>query len=155
MWKLEASIEKVWDAIYYFENWPQWWEYVESVTETKEADDLRVGSIRHYTWKTVLGCKLLFDVETVRVEPPFLLEGRARGELNGTGIWELSEDKPITTVQYDWKVSTDKIWMNFLTPIARPFFKWNHDQVMKKGGEGLVNLLSLVNLLNCELINSY
>ena len=31
--------------------------------------------------------------------------------------------------------------MNLLAPIARPVFAWNHDWVMKRGGEGLSRLL--------------
>ena len=80
-------------------------------------------------------------METTRVEPPSIIEGRAIGELQGTGKWALSEENGLTTVRYDWKVETTKAWMNFLAPIARPFFSWNHDVVMGWGGEGLAKQL--------------
>ena len=38
-------------------------------------------------------------------------------------------------------MSTTKPWMNLLAPIARPVFEWNHDWVMRNGGEGLASLL--------------
>jgi hypothetical protein len=31
--------------------------------------------------------------------------------------------------------------MNFLAPIARPVFRWNHNVVMHQGGQGLADLL--------------
>jgi hypothetical protein len=31
--------------------------------------------------------------------------------------------------------------MNLLAPLARPVFAWNHDVVMRWGGEGLARLL--------------
>jgi hypothetical protein len=31
--------------------------------------------------------------------------------------------------------------MNLLAPVARPIFAWNHDYVMRNGGEGLARLL--------------
>jgi hypothetical protein len=38
-------------------------------------------------------------------------------------------------------VKTTEWWMNLLAPIARPLFAWNHDVVMRQGGEGLARLL--------------
>ncbi len=36
--------------------------------------------------------------------------------------------------------------MNLVAPVARPFFAWNHDWVMARGGEGIAGLLG------CELL---
>jgi len=33
--------------------------------------------------------------------------------------------------------------MNYLAPIARPLFKWNHDVVMGWGSEGLARRLGV------------
>jgi hypothetical protein len=80
-------------------------------------------------------------METVRVEPMSLMEGIARGELDGSGVWNLSKDGEYTTARYDWQVDTTKPWMNLITPIARPLFKWNHDIVMSWGARGLAGRL--------------
>ena len=66
-----------------------------------------------------------------------VIEGEAIGELTGKGRRQLSADGDVTTVRYDWNVSTTKPWMNLLAPVARPVFKWNHDVVMGWGAEGL------------------
>jgi hypothetical protein len=84
---------------------------------------------------------------TTRVEKPHLLEGEAQGELAGVGRWRLFEedgavgDGPVTAVVYEWNVHTTRPWMNLLSPIARPVFEWNHNWVMRNGGEGLAGLL--------------
>ncbi len=75
------------------------------------------------------------------------IEARAFGELEGTGLWTLTaEDENTTRVRYDWRVKTTKSWMNFIAPLAKPFFKWNHDVIMNWGGEGLAKKL------NCRLL---
>jgi hypothetical protein len=72
-----------------------------------------------------------------------MIEARAFGELEGTGIWRFeAEGENKTRVQYDWRVKTTKPWMNFIAPLARPFFKWNHDIIMGWGEEGLKKRLA-------------
>ena len=147
IWRVKAPLEKVWDLIFHSEDWPHWWRGVEGVEKLKDGDANHVGAIHRYTWKSKLPYRLVFDMQTTRVAPLSTLEGQAIGELQGKGRWQLSNDGGITTVRYDWKVETTKCWMNYLAPIARPIFKWNHNVVMGWGGEGLaqrwgVSLLS-------------
>ncbi|MFN7972155.1 MAG: SRPBCC family protein [Acidobacteriota bacterium] len=141
IWRVEAPIDKVWDAIYRSEDWPRWWKGVENVEELRKGDDAGVGSVRRYTWKSALPYRLVLDMTVTRVERPSRLEGTAVGELEGTGTWSLTADGAITTARYDWVVKTTKAWMNVLAPIARPLFSWNHDVVMRQGGQGLARLL--------------
>jgi len=110
---------------------------VESVVEVRKGDEGGVGSIHRYTWKSKLPYRLSFDMQTTRVEPPLLLEGKAIGELEGRGLWRLSTEGSETIVRYDWNVATTKRWMNLISPIARPLFEWNHNVVMSWGAEGL------------------
>ena len=44
---------------------------------------------------------------------------------------------------YEWNVSTGKPWMKAMAPLARPLFAWNHDRVMRWGGEGLARELGV------------
>ena len=137
VWRVKAPIESVWNEIYHSGDWPTWWKGVESVVEVRKGDERGVGSIHRYIWKSKLPYRLSFDMETVRVEPPRLLEGIAVGELQGRGLWQLSTESSETIVRYDWNVVTTKRWMNLLSPIARPLFEWNHNVVMTWGAEGL------------------
>jgi uncharacterized protein YndB with AHSA1/START domain len=140
-WCLEAPIDPVWEAIHDSESWPQWWRGVERVVELEPGDEQGIGQVGRYTWKSRLPYELSFDVKTLRKERPHLLAGEASGELAGTGTWRLSEGGGLTTVLYEWDVRTARAWMNLLAPLARPVFAWNHDWVMKRGGEGLARLL--------------
>jgi hypothetical protein len=140
-WRIEASIEEVWDVIYDVENWPQWWQYVKSVRQLQTGDSYGVGAIRRHHWYTALPYSLVFDLKTTVVQKPTRLEGEASGQLEGSGIWSLSWSAPFTDVMYDWRVRTTKNWMNWLAPIAAPVFRWNHDRVMRAGGIGLANRL--------------
>jgi len=143
IWCVKAPIEAVWNEIYHSQVWPVWWKGVESVVEVRKGDERGVGSIQRYTWKSKLPYRLSFEIRTVRVEPPVLLEGMATGELEGRGLWQLSSDGGETIARYDWTVWTTKRWMNLLAPIARPVFKWNHDVVMSWGARGLAQRLGV------------
>jgi uncharacterized protein YndB with AHSA1/START domain len=146
-WCLEAPRDQVWDAIYESERWPEWWRGVVAAARLVEGDPSGVGQVSRYTWRSRLPYDLDFEMTTTRVDRPRLLEGRAEGELAGTGRWRLFEEdgangaSAITAVVYEWNVSTTKRWMNLLAPLARPVFAWNHDWVMRNGGEGLAKLL--------------
>jgi len=137
VWLVKAPRERIWNEIYRSDEWPAWWKGVESVVEVRDGDEKGVGSVRRYTWKSKLPYRLSFDMQTIRIEPPLLLEGVAMGELQGRGLWQLSGEGSETIVRYDWKVETTKRWMNLLSPIARPLFEWNHNVVMNWGAEGL------------------
>jgi hypothetical protein len=143
IWRVQAPLETVWNEIYHTEAWPTWWKGVESVEEIRKGDESGVGSVHRYTWKSKLPYRLSFEMETVRVEPPVLMEGIASGELAGRGLWQLSSAGSETIARYDWKVETTKRWMNLLAPVARPVFKWNHNVVMSWGAEGLAKRLGV------------
>lgn len=137
IWRVKAPIETVWNEIYRSSEWPAWWKGVESVAELRKGNETGVGTIQRYTWKSKLPYRLSFNMETIRIEPPLLLEGIATGELQGRGLWQLSSEDGETIVRYDWTVETTKLWMNLLSPIARPLFEWNHNVVMSWGAQGL------------------
>jgi len=143
IWRVKAPIETVWNEIYHSDEWPTWWKGVESVVEVRTGDENGVGSIRRYTWKSKLPYRLSFNMQTIRIEPPRLLEGLAVGELQGRGLWQLSSEGNETIVRYNWNVETTKSWMNLMSPIARPLFEWNHNVVMNWGAEGLAERLGV------------
>lgn len=143
IWHVAAPIATVWEKISHPEAWPSWWKGVEDVVVLRKGDERGVGSLYRYTWKSKLPYRLSFEMETVRVEPPVLLEGVAKGELQGNGRWRLTSGADETLVRYDWEVETTKRWMNLLAPLARPVFAWNHNVVMSWGAQGLAQKLGV------------
>lgn len=149
IWRVEAPIEAVWEVINDSQNWSQWWRGVLKVKEIKNGDQNGVGDIFRSRWRSRLPYTLEFDSEVVRVEHLKQIEARAFGELEGSGIWTLTkESENVTNVRYDWRVKTTKAWMNWFAPIAKPFFRWNHDAIMRWGAEGLAKKL------NCRLLEA-
>ncbi len=149
VWVFDAPVEKVWAEIKASENWSVWWKGVLRVEELKKGDAKGVGKIVRSTWKSALPYKLVFNSEIVRIEDFKLIEARAFGELEGRGLWQfesLAENK--TRVQYDWRVRTTKKWMNLFAPVAKPFFRWNHNVIMNWGGMGLAKRL------DCNLLKT-
>jgi hypothetical protein len=140
-WLLEAERERVWDAIWESERWPEWWRGVLEAEELEPGDESGFGRYGRYVWQSKLPYKLEFFVRTTQVERPHLLEGDASGELAGIGRWRLYEQDGTTAVLYEWNVRTTRAWMNLLSPVARPIFAVNHDYVMRNGGRGLAKLL--------------
>ncbi len=140
-WLIEADRERVWDAIYDSERWPEWWKGVLEAEKLEEGDEVGVGRYGRYIWKSKLPYRLEFFVRTTKVAKPYLLEGDASGELAGVGRWRLFEQQGVTAALYEWNVRTTRAWMNLLAPLARPIFAVNHDYVMRNGGHGLAELL--------------
>ena len=140
-WLLDAPREAAWEVIADAASWPQWWRGVVRVEERHAGGRDRVGSRYLIEWRSLLPYPLEFEFEVDRVERPRLMEGRAVGQLTGTGVWRLFEQDGMTAVIYEWNVVTSKRWMNLLAPVARPVFAWNHDWVMARGGEGLARQL--------------
>jgi uncharacterized protein YndB with AHSA1/START domain len=149
-WVLDAPREAVYDAIHAVERWPEWWPGVVSVEKLADGTGHDgVGAVYRHRWRSVLPYTVGFDIETTRIERPALIEGRATGELVGTGRWQLigEEDGP-TTVTYEWNVETTRAWMSLLAPVGRPVFAWSHNVVMRRGGEGLARRLGVPPLRN-------
>ena len=140
-WCLDAPIERVFEAIDDAAAWPRWWKGVTRADLVEEGDEDGVGRLWRFTWRSRLPYDLSFDSRVVRREPPHLLEGHADGELIGVGRWRLYDGPGGTAAVYEWDVRTSRAWMNRAAPVARPLFAWNHDAVMRQGGEGLARLL--------------
>jgi hypothetical protein len=111
--------------------------------ELDGGDHTRVGSRYRVAWRSRIPYVLEFDFTVRGLAKPRWMEGDASGDLEGTGSWRLFEDGGVTAVVYDWEVASTKRWMNALGPVARPIFEYNHDVVMRWGGEGLARRLGV------------
>ena len=141
-WRLAAPIDRVYGAIHDSLSWPDWWSAVKAVDEIRPPRERGgIGSVRRYTFKGSLPYTLTFDLTVERIERPTILAGRATGELEGTGVWTLSERDGETIARYDWNIRTTKWWMNLIAPLAKGVFRSNHDFVMQSGARGICRRL--------------
>lgn len=141
VWRVEASVQEVWEILCHPDLWPEWWESLEQIIELKKGDVRGIGALHRYTWKGALPYRLTFDIHVLTIQPLCLLEGEASGEVEGRGVWSLTERGRETIVRYDWDIRTNARWMNMLAPLAGPIFRWNHDRVMRDGAKGLARRL--------------
>lgn len=131
----------MWDVLEDVLAWPSWWRGVVSVEELDPGDAERVGSRHVVEWRSRLPFSVRFEFHAEHVRRPELMEGTARGDLDGSGRWRLFEEGGVTAVLYEWEVSSTRVWMNAVAPVAKPVFARNHDTVMRWGGEGLARRL--------------
>ena len=146
-WLLEAPREAVFEAIWDAARWPEWWPGVISAVETDPGSETGVGRRGSYVWRSRIPYPVSFDVVATRIERPWLLEGRASGDLEGVGRWRLFSEAGQTAALYEWDVGTTKPWMNLIAPLAGPIFRWNHEQLMQAGGTGLAGHLDMRRIL--------
>lgn len=134
-WLLGAGRERVFDVVSDFERWPQWWPGVEEVR--LEGDEME------QVWRSRLPYSVRFRAVVDAIEPPELITGRVEGALRGTGRCRLEEVPEGTRVEFELSVETTEAWMNLVAPLARPVFVWNHDELMRRGGEGIAQRLGV------------
>ena len=140
-WLIESPRDDVWEVLQDTLRWPEWWRGVVRVSEIDAGDDGRVGSRYRVAWRSRIPYELVFDFTVRELEAPLRMQGSATGGLEGAGCWQLFEQGGLTAVTYQWDVATTKRWMNLVGPLARPLFEYNHDVVMRWGGEGLARRL--------------
>ena len=142
-WLLETSCAEAWDVLQDPLGWPDWWRGVVRARELDDGDSGRIGSRYRVAWRSRVPYVLEFEFTVRGLRKGHWMEGDATGDLCGTGRWRLFEDGGVTAVVYDWDVASTKRWMNALGPLARPVFEYNHDAVMRWGGEGLARRLGV------------
>jgi hypothetical protein len=108
---------------------------VERVTELEPDERYLIA------WRSRIPYELEFEFTVRDLDEPRSMRGEATGELAGTGHWRLFEQDGVTAVTYEWNVHTTRPWMNVIAPVAQPVFRYNHDVVMRWGGEGLAQRL--------------
>jgi uncharacterized protein YndB with AHSA1/START domain len=133
IWRLGAPVDRVWTEIASPELWPEWWRAVRRVEIVRQGGADGLGAVRRFTWRTALPYDVSFEMTATRIEPQRLIEGEARGELNGMGRWTLTPEDSGTRVRYDWFVDLGRPWQIALAPVLRPVFAWNHNVVMGWG----------------------
>ncbi|MEA2508797.1 MAG: hypothetical protein QOG21_879 [Actinomycetota bacterium] len=139
--ELAAPLESVWEEVGRPERWVTWWPGLVAVTELEAGDQESRGSLQEFTFKSKLPYTLSFRGRITRVDPLQRMDIQAVGELEGVANYELEETGRGTQMRLTWSVKTTKTWMNVMAPIARPFFAWNHDVLMKAGSRGLARKL--------------
>ena len=141
-WHIDASPERVWNALQDVPRWPVWWSYVLEVETLERGGAGGIGAVHRITWGTTVPYQLTFSMRRTVTECPRLLEYLFEGDLHGTGRWTLLPQGAATEVRHDWDVTTPGTWMAMMSPLLGPMFRWNHGLVMADGAGGLARHLA-------------
>ncbi|MCG2577621.1 SRPBCC family protein [Dechloromonas sp. XY25] len=141
IWRINAPLTEVYNAIHDSTRWPEWWPGAEKVEPIASTEGDGVNGICRFSWRGRLPYLIVFDIHATRIKKLVAIEGRATGDLEGVGHWRFSRRGSISIVRFEWHVRSTKWWMNLLAPLARSIFISNHVRLMTQGGEGLAALL--------------
>lgn len=139
--EIASPVARVWEEVGRAERWATWWPGLVRVRELEPGDEQGRGALWEFTFKSRLPYRLSFRGRVTRIDPLERMDLEAVGELEGIAVYELTDMGSSTRMKLTWTVRTTKPWMNILAPVARPFFAWNHDVLMKAGGRGLARKL--------------
>lgn len=146
VWKFDTPLQKIFDVVHDTDTYHLWWRGQGKVERIKGGNAMGVGAVRKFRTRSVLPYTLTYTGTVLEVEPYTKVVGTVEGELEGMGTWYFDYDGHTSTVKYQWIVKTNSRMMNVLTPVMRRVFEWNHNVVMRWGGEGLAKYIG------CNLI---
>ncbi|WP_330273566.1 SRPBCC family protein [Lentzea sp. NBC_00516] len=135
VWHVDASPDDVYEVLSDIANYPLWWREVRKATK---IDD-ETGEIR---CRSFLPFDLVVQVRhSIRNQQAGLLRATLSGDLEGYASWEITGRDGGTDLMFDQEVVVNKPLLRRLVLIAKPFFRGNHDMMMRGGFKGLKQVL--------------
>ncbi|MEU7480656.1 SRPBCC family protein [Lentzea sp. NPDC042327] len=137
VWHVCAPPAAVYEVLSDIANYPRWWPEVKSATKIDdETGELRCRSF------------LPFDLvirarHSIRNQQAGLLRATLTGDLEGFAGWEIIGRDGGTDLVFDQEVVVNKALLRRLVLIAKPFFRGNHDLMMRGGLKGLKQQLEV------------
>lgn len=135
VWHVDAPPADVYEVLSDIANYPLWWREVRKATK---IDD-ETGEIR---CRSFLPFDLVVQVRhSIRNQQAGLLRATLSGDLEGYASWEITGRDGGTDLLFDQEVVVNKALLRRLVLIAKPFFRGNHDMMMRGGFKGLKQAL--------------
>ena len=133
-WKVKGTSEEVFDLFNKPMELVYWWPavYLEIEKEEKPGHDTY-----HMNTKGWLPYAIKWKLEEDRKERPSVLAIKALGDLEGTGVWTITQNGEWVDITYDWRIKANKAIFRYLSFILRPLFSFNHKWAMRKGEKSL------------------
>ncbi|MFD5831311.1 SRPBCC family protein [Lentzea sp. NPDC060358] len=135
VWHIAASPDAVYEVLSDIANYPKWWHEVRSA---RRIDD-ETGELH---CRSFLPFDLVVQVRhSIRNQQAGLLRATLSGDLEGFASWEIIGRDGGTDLMFDQEVVVNKALLRRLVLIAKPFFRGNHDLMMRGGFKGLKQVL--------------
>jgi hypothetical protein len=136
VWHVCAPPSVVYDVLSDIANYPLWWPEVRSATKIDEES----GVLR---CRSYLPFDLVVQVRhSIANQQAGLLRAQLTGDLEGFASWEITGRDGGTDLVFDQEVVVNKALLRRLVLIAKPFFRGNHDLMMRGGLKGLKQVLA-------------
>jgi hypothetical protein len=137
-WCFQAKIEEIATVLEDIESLPQWWPMVYlDVRTLSEGEANGVGRQVNLLTKGRLPYTLRWRFTVVESNSPHGFTIRAEGDFVGTGVWRLTQNGPLSEVEFDWRIRAEKPLLKAFSWALKPVFSWNHRWAMEKGQECL------------------
>ncbi|MFS8098388.1 SRPBCC family protein [Lentzea alba] len=136
VWHVCAPPAAVYDVLSDIANYPLWWTEVRSATKIDDES----GVIR---CRSFLPFDIVVNVRhSIANQQAGLLRAQLSGDLEGFASWEIIGRDGGTDLVFDQEVVVNKPLLRRLVLIAKPFFRGNHDLMMRGGLKGLKQVLA-------------
>jgi hypothetical protein len=143
VWRTAAPIERIWETLASYGDWPTWWRGIQSVEVLRRGDESGVGTILLQQWRSWVPYTLVFELEMLQIVSKRLLDGRASGDLQGSCRWTFLPFNGGTEIRFEVNVRTGRWWMNLPVPFASRIVRANFETIMRWGREGLSRKLGV------------
>jgi hypothetical protein len=135
VWHVDACPADVYEVLSDIANYPLWWPEIRAATK---IDD-ETGEL---TCRSFLPFDIIVQVKhSIRDQQAGLLRATLSGDLEGFASWEIIGRDGGTDLVFDQEVVVNKTLLRRLVLIAKPFFRGNHDLMMRGGFKGLKQVL--------------
>jgi hypothetical protein len=137
-WRVTGSVNEVANILADARALPDWWGSVYQEVELLEDGDVTgVGKLFRVRARGWLPYELRLTFRETEQRYPYGFSVAVSGDLNGRGVWTLSQDGGAVTINFDWTVSADKAILRWFSPLLKPLFVSNHRWTMRRGEEAL------------------
>ena len=137
-WRVPGDIDDVFIALTDGEAAMRWWpEAYRDLREVSPGDADGRGWIVDVVSRGALPYDLKWRLEIIEAVRPTLIRLKASGDMVGFGEWRIAQSGEYVDLAYTWRIGVGKAWMQRFEFLLKPFFKLNHDWVMRRGEAGL------------------
>jgi hypothetical protein len=137
-WRVEGTCGEVADVLRDPLDLVRWWPAVYLEAEEIDRPDSRgLGQRVRLRTKGWLPDTLSWELLVVESRYPSRFALEARGDFAGRGVWTITQDGPLVTAAYDWRIRAEKPLLRALSPVLKPVLAANHRWAMAQGEESL------------------
>src|SRR5258708_2737497 len=130
-WRVESTLEEVFDVLDKPTDLVRWWPSV--YLEVKEVEPSVFGLLT----KGRLPYTLRWRLRRLESRRPHGFSLEAWGDFEGTGVWTFAQDGGYVDITYDWRIKAEKPLLRYLSFLLKPIFSANHRWAMAQGEKSL------------------